>query len=1366
MNQADKAISFVPSPLLALITAGKLEHRFYCVVAFADVSGFTKMSEQLSTIGREGAEALTAILNSYFTAMISRIEESGGFVGKFGGDAMTIFFPAESEADLNKIAKIAVSTSIDLQRKMDDFQDVKTKAGSFSLGMKIGIASGQVLFRVVGPDEDGGREYLLAGYPLDEAAKAEHHGTSGEVVISSAVASQCQLEGVDKGEGFVGLNTATELSMIQDNPPSIQVDKGWTDISRTFIDPAVYNRMALGIDSVGEIRKVSVIFLSFSGLDYDADESVGDKLDEFYKWIYVVTQRFGGSISKVDMGDKGSKMILTFGTPSAHENDEELSVHCALELVNGRERMAILGIETRMGVASGVVFAGEVGAPSRQEYTVMGSVVNLSARLMAYSKPGQLLVDEVTKSRSEKRFNFSEPEHVRFKGIGEPIPVYGVEGLKIESDDDAESSLHIERVHTNMVGREQAFEQSINILDSLAKHGLHTLIIKGDPGIGKSRLSQAILDETRNRNYYISAGEALSYAKQTPYLIWISIIRKLMKLPSAGGGDDAVSKIEKIVNEADPGNIFRVPIMASMLGIECEENDITKNFDGQLRQENLFDFFVQYFTYLAKLHPLTLLFEDSQWIDRSSLSLIAYLMRNLSNLPILLLIARRPYSRNFSSKNIQEIENSDKTTHISLKELSQADSERLILNNLAGDVIDQELMNFIFESSQGNPSFTEQLVENLKSLKRIKITPASDDSGVFIEGVGDLSDIDVPDSLSSLIMSQLDRLKPEAKLTVKVAAVVGRQFQDEVIQRSYPVKMDKQQILDSLSDLKSNDIIDSVGGDDIYDYIFKNLLTRDVAYDSLLFSHRREYHRRIGICIEDIYSVSLTEWYEELARHFDQSEDDGRAVNYLGKAGDKAYDLYANESADDYYTRALKRADAETDPDNRYKILNMRSKVYAIIGLGDKQKSDLDEMIELAGKRGDLKGKVSTYSNLARYYTRIRDLDNTKTVIEKALEILNNIDHPFGEITIKSKYGQWYYAQNKFDEALNYFEMCKDQAAKIGDERGLAVALTNCGIAYQALGNQKEAIKNYNKSLQIDREIGNLKSEAMSLGNIGRLYHMRGDFGKALDLYQKSFEIGKSLGSKQIQSLSMGNLAVLYQLNGERERALDSHKEALDINRRLGFVSGEVLSLFNVASWYHEDADYDKAIEYFDNALILIRDNGLEGQEPHCLLNMSLSFHYKGELERAQKNLVKASNLAIKVNSKIIEDYSRRYLGFVLIDLGELEKAEKQFKTAESIASSIGSKVSIASAKIGLGWIDMIRSSNHDLIVTGIDEAKKLGDTEMILKGQTGLAMLLIEQNSEPKFAKELLESARELAESSGYKCENKIIDELSSKLK
>lgn len=1359
METSEKAISFVPRPLLAWIANGVLEKRFKAVVAFADVSGFTAMSERLATIGREGAESLTAILNSYFSAMIKPIEEAGGFVGKFGGDAMTIFFPVDDGDDFRETARRAVAVTLDLQRQMSMFEDVKTKAGVFSLGMKIGVSLGDVLFQVVGEEKDGGREYLLAGTPLDLAAEAEHLGVSGQVILTPKIAMATGLKGAEVGAGFVRLDSNDFVEIEEySSPRFVYQSDEWKNIARTFIDPPIFHRMALGMDSVGEIRHVSVIFMSFKGLDYDVDPDVGRKLDMLYEWIYNLTEMYGGSINKIDMGDKGSKMILTFGAPTARENDEELAVHCGYELVRGHNKAAEIGVEQHIGIASGIVFAGEVGAPSRQEFTVMGSVVNLSARIMARSKPGQLLVDENTFARTKELFDFAEPEFVQFKGIGEPMPVYCCQGVAQQSHQ------HFDEDLKPIIGRDLEVETILDNLKTVQSGVSKVMIVRGDPGAGKSRLAQEAVKFARERNFNTAAGEALTYAKRSPYLVWISILRKLMELPPAGS-DGVLTRLEEVINEADPENVFRLPIIAKALGVECPENNISKHFDAELRQENLHDFLVTYLKFVSSLKPMLLLFEDCQWIDKNSLALIVYLIRNLHESPIFFVYARRHYSRKFKSPHIVELEKDEFATSFILKDISKQDTESLVLSVFDASGIDAELMNFIFDASNGNPSFTLQLIENLKSQGRIKII--SNDAGKerYVEKVGDLSEVEAPESLSSLIMSQLDRLKPEAMLTVKLASAIGRQFKMEVVNGAYPVAMSDQQIRESLTELTINEILIEELDDDIRNYIFKNLLTLDVAYDSLLFAHRREYHKRIGVCLESIYEDNLSEWIEELARHFSQSEDDGKAIKYLGKAGDKAFDLYANESAESYYTTALERATSEVDPIERIRLLRMRSEIYSTMGRRDLQKQDLDETLELTEEFADIKDKCSVLCFLARYYEDTHQLDEMKDALDQAEEILKQIDNPFISIQVNNNIGNWLLLKGKTGDALERYKISISEAERVDDKTGLAAALTNCGLSYKGQGDFNKALEYYERSLELDRVEGNLKSQAVNLRNIGVLHYQRGAYDQALVSFQEALKLARSIGSKQLQSTTIGNLAVINQYMGQRTLALELHEENLIVFRKLGFPRGECGVLLNIGAWRLEHGDFTEAISYFNQALEMVVKHSLKGQEPKIKVNMGQALHYQGDLNEARRILEDAINTSVENNNKLAEDYARRYLGFVLIDQGELTLAEKEFNSAREIATAVGSKASLASVKVGLGIINMLLRNDRILLDEGIAEASALGDTEVVIKGKTSLAKILAGSGQELREVLDLLTSALEVAESGGFGCDVKIIKPLIEKI-
>jgi len=1357
MKAIEKAISFVPIPLLKWIEQGKEEMRFDSVVAFADVSGFTAMSQTLSEIGKEGAEILTTILNSYFSSMIARIEQGGGFVGKFGGDAITIFFPTDDK-NRSKVTRTAVQTCLDLQAMMPQFRDIETKAGKFSLNMKIGIANGKVLFRVVGDDENG-KEFLLAGLPLDHAADAEHLGEAGEVILSGDVVKLCGKPsqiGTQLEDGFIRLEKDIESGSTDAKPKitashlqdlsDVQVER-YIELAKPFIDRSIYRRLSLGLDSVGEIRRVSVIFLSYTGLDYDGDNEAGEKLDYLYRWVNEVALRYNGSINKVDMGDKGSKIIITFGAPTAHEFDVQHAVYCGLELTASNAQLMEWGVKKKMGIATGTVFAGEVGSAIRQEYTVMGPTVNLSARMMGHSSHGQLLVDDPTQKISELSFHFSYPSEVQFKGLSEKTAVY--ETLGVQTTDDSTVQSDVEP----LIGRATELKQIKKAIEDVKKGSLQTLLLRGDAGIGKSRLAGEIVRLSRTEQFQIAAGEALSFGTYTPYLPWISILRRLMDLPAVGGGQSALTKIREILTSINPDLGYRLPIIAHLLGIKCPDNNITRHFDGQLRQENLFDFLLMYLQQLMEEQPLMLLFEDSQWIDQSSLELLVYLKRNLRESPLLIVMAQRPQTAE-ESPHFNVITGKGAVTTFDLKEFTKDETEQFLLQKLVADSIDPKLLDFMFDYGHGNPSFTTELINTLQASNQLKHIPSK--SGLQVVADEDLSDIDIPDSLNGIIMSQLDRLDAQTGLTVKLAAVIGRQFSQEMVNESYPVEADSGMINAALDDLKQQELIMPGDEADLYDYIFKNLVTRDVAYDSLLFAHRREYHRRVGLCLETLHFSNLQEWSETLAHHFYHSEDSDRATQYLGSSGDKSFYIFANDSAETYYTQAIDRCPKRKDPERRYVLYSMRAKVFAVTGKLDLQKDDLEKALKLAKSCKNSEWQIDTLDEMIFRYSRINDLDQMKKTIDSARRVLKKVKYPIGSIRITSKLGRWHFLNNKHQKALEQWEICEIEAKKHKDEAGLSAALTNIGLAYRTMGDVDNAVNFYNQSLRVDRKSGNKKSEAVTMGNIGALYHRQGDPEKALAALLQAYELGRQIGSKEIQRLNLGNIATLYLRKGEREKSLDMQNEKLSVEKMMDNRRGQVYTLSNIGIWYAFEGDNDKALDYYRQSLDLIHETGLKQEEPRLTLNIGQVQHLMGRLIKARSTLEKAVELAIENDHKFAEDFARRYLGFVLLDLDELKPAEQEFAKSKEIAETLKDKAGVAAAKIGLGAIELIRTGSRTQIDAGIKEAKEARDAETAIQGMILLAKIV--KKYEPL---RILKDAREIAVQHERKCDLNRIDPL-----
>ena len=234
--------------------------RFDAVVLFADVSGFTALSEALGAAGRSGTEELTTILNRYFEPMIALISSYGGIIGKFGGDALTVLFPYEP-ADHRQVARRALQCALEMQGRMAGYAGIPTSAGRFSLTMRAGLAQGPVFCTTVG-DPALRLEYIIAGSPLDCCAEAEHLAQVGEVLVSDDLLNAAAP--ATPGERREGYSVVQALPDPPGPQPLPELGDFPPPAARTaaYIHPSIAARLADGQASfVNEHRKVTVLLI-------------------------------------------------------------------------------------------------------------------------------------------------------------------------------------------------------------------------------------------------------------------------------------------------------------------------------------------------------------------------------------------------------------------------------------------------------------------------------------------------------------------------------------------------------------------------------------------------------------------------------------------------------------------------------------------------------------------------------------------------------------------------------------------------------------------------------------------------------------------------------------------------------------------------------------------------------------------------------------------------------------------------------------------------------------------------------------------------------------------------------------------------
>jgi len=466
------ALAFVPWVLQSSFFDGGLDegqiviHRGTGAVVFSDASGFTKLTERLATKSN-GAELLSKCLTDFFTPLIDLINAYRGDVIKFSGDALTVYFPSVDDTkgpkynlvvpphgtyglpDLGASATSILRASaccIEIHKRLNNFDtqidDLDNPGNTIRMCLHIGIGFGQVNILQVGgivpPETHVPRcEYLIAGPPLEQISIAEPLAKNGQTCLSPQAweyVKDCVVEGppledrpdfhllLRMDESKYTFPTIKHAARENDNRVEKRFNLSELNVIRRYTPSAVFKQIECGtLEYVNEMRNISVIFISGSGLDVMTDKGARDA-QELMASVQKACYAHEGTLNKFWIDDKGMQFLLVFGLPPlVHTDDPTRAVLACFDIVKVFKRMNLIG---RFGVTTGRSYCGVCGSDARREYTVLGDCVNLSARLMTHATPLNILCDEETKYKANTEIVFNALTPIRVKGKSNNIFVY------------------------------------------------------------------------------------------------------------------------------------------------------------------------------------------------------------------------------------------------------------------------------------------------------------------------------------------------------------------------------------------------------------------------------------------------------------------------------------------------------------------------------------------------------------------------------------------------------------------------------------------------------------------------------------------------------------------------------------------------------------------------------------------------------------------------------------------------------------------------------------------------------------------------------------------------------------------------------
>ena len=822
-------------------------------VVFVDISGFTKLSERLARRGKEGAEQITEIIGADFESILSVAYANGGGLIKFGGDALLLLFHGEGHAERG------CGSAIAMRRTLREVGKIDLPGTRLTLRMSVGIHTGPFHLFVVGGSH---RELLAVGPSWTRTVEMEHDADADEILISAETARllPARCVGAAKGRGWL---LRREPPGIPDPPVEAPVAAS-EEIVRSCLPSAVREHIGAG-GGTSEHRPVTVAFVHFDGTDALIAErgvdAAADALDELVTGVSGIADREGVSFLASDVDIDGGKLILAAGAPRITGEDEGRMLRAATAIAHGPWVLPV-----RIGVHRGAVFAGDIGPFYRRTYTVMGDVVNLSARLMAKAEPGHVYATREVLDRSNTLFHTEALEPFSVKGKAEPVEAMDVGEAKGARTSRSSHQLPV-------VGRGAEIETFAWILEGVrAGHGT-VIELVGQPGIGKSHLLGQLRHDSTGLLLLQTMCQA--YTSSSPYLSWRDLLRQLMDIGWEDADDVVVERLYMEVSSRDPDLLPWLPLIAVVFDADLPASLEIELLPEENRRAKLHEV-LERFLELVLDGPALIEIEDAHHIDEASADLLRHLVRRADEHPWLFVIASRPDGAP------EPVDEGSAVERIELSPLDPAASRTIAELVTDESPLPPHLLDAVIERAGGNPMF-------LLDLLRTAITTG---------GAGGL-----PDSVEAAAMARVDALAPDDRALVRRAAVFGVPFHPRML----------AWVLEPGEDMPSPATWDRLSEfleQDPDGYLrFRQALFREAAYEGLPYRVRRSLHGEVGRRFEG-YVEHPEESGGLLSLHYILAGEYAPAWRFASMAAKRALDIYANVEAARLFERALEAGQA------------------------------------------------------------------------------------------------------------------------------------------------------------------------------------------------------------------------------------------------------------------------------------------------------------------------------------------------------------------------------------------------------------------------------------------------------------------------
>ena len=1190
----------VPEIIIENYRAGRHAGSFKAASMFLDISGFSTMTDALMGQGRDGAETLAVMMRAVFDPLVEAVFEQRGLIAGYAGDSISALFVVDAGERAAALRALAAAHAI--QRRLATQSLFETPYGTFRISAKIGLATGAVSWGILRSRKGSRAAYYFRGDAVEGAAGAEHQALAGDIILNGEIREQ--LGSVVETEPIARFHSL--LAVMGDLPAGQPVALPPVDAAAAavFVPRELVDR-----DLRGEFRQTAALFLQIPDLP-------DDQLQQFMFTCFDLQSHYGGLIDRIDFGDKGCILIISWGAPVAHENDIDRALSFVLDL---RTR---LDVSIRAGITYYISYAGYVGGQLYETYTPYGWGMNLAARLMMAAGENDTWVDERIFQRGKQRFHLEFAGEQSFKGFAQKQKVYRLLGRKSGAAALFEGRL---------AGRAAELQALAGCIQPLWDGKYAGAIgVWGEAGIGKSRLvhefRQSLAAQGRSCLWAFCPSDEILQGSFQPFRHWL--MRYFEILPA----QENAARLEKFLSKLDElmAATGRTPLsselkrlrgfLASLVGVQWQ-NALSDQMDAQARYDNTIIALICLLKAESLRQPLILFLEDGQHLDEDSKALVARLDRALAADPVSYPIAILLAARWQGGKVLLEDGLIDH--EIQLTGLPH-DSVASLCADLLGGPAAPAVTDLINERTEGNPFFAEQTLRYLQEQDLLE----QDREGEWGLKPPRKSTV-LPMDVRAMLVARIDQMAAPVKDVIQAASVLGRVFDVPVLHRMLPAgsslhseiaAAEQASIWSALSETR---------------YIFNHALLRDVAYTMQLQSRRRLLHALAYEALRDSFGSDLPRHYPELAYHCEQAALADEARRYLELAGDAARDEYQNVQALDFYRRALALLPA-TALREQYRLHGECEKILIERGTVQQRADEIEAMQALAETTRD-PGNVAEVTLLrARLARTCGEYDRAAELADQARALALQARHFDVAIDAYQRMVDAYYTTGRYKEAVECSEAALTLARQQDAVQAQAEILNRQGLAVLAMQNPSAARAHFEQSLSMFRAQQNVRGVADVLANLGIVAGFQGNYSTALDYYEQALRVNREIGSRQDESPILGNLGWTCGLLGDFQKAKDYAAQSVQIARELGSRESETFALINLSSYAGAMGEYAAAIDYAEQGLALARQSRDRNAEAWALTYLGHGLFDSGKLGPARDAYQEALELRYELDQPLL----------------------------------------------------------------------------------------------------------------------------------